>query len=365
METETSMSYSYMGGTFSEDSTNSAFSECNSDRSGEFSTTSSQNRLLILACASENSDDLIRKLVSDLESSSIESQRQAAMNIRLLAKNKEENRLKIARAGAVKPLVSLIQSADLQLQEYGVTAILNLSLCDENKDLIAGSGAIKPLIRALRTGNPTAKENAACALLRLSQVEENKLAIGRSGAFPPLIDMLENGGIRGKKDASTALFSLCSVRENKIRAVQAGIMKPLVELMADFGSGMVDKAAFVANVLVPVPEGKTCLVDEGGIPVLVEIVEDGTQRQKEIAAGILLQICEESVTYRTMVAREGALPPLVALSQSGTIRAKQKVTMVSVQFPVPPFWFSVLDSSVSFCCSGGLVTVTFSRCRLR
>lgn len=50
------------------------------------------------------------------------------MEIRLLAKNKPENRLKIARAGAIKPLISLISSTDLQLQEYGVTAVLNLSL---------------------------------------------------------------------------------------------------------------------------------------------------------------------------------------------------------------------------------------------
>lgn len=61
------------------------------------------------------------------------------------------------------------------------------------------------------------------------------------------------------------------------------------------------------------------------MPVLVEIVEDGTQRQKEMAVSILLQICEESVVYRTMVAREGAIPPLVALSQAGgTSRAKHK-----------------------------------------
>lgn len=169
-------SYTYMGRSFNEfsindDSTSSAFSDCNSDRSGEFATTSSTSRRLFLACASENSDDLIRQLVSDLHSDSIEEQKQAAMEIRLLAKNKPENRIKIAKAGAIKPLISLVTSQDLQLQEYGVTAILNLSLCDENKELIASSGAIKPLVRALNSGTSTAKENAACALLRLSQVD--------------------------------------------------------------------------------------------------------------------------------------------------------------------------------------------------
>ncbi|KAJ6722286.1 U-BOX DOMAIN-CONTAINING PROTEIN 4-LIKE ISOFORM X1 [Salix koriyanagi] len=331
MEKENSGSFEYMGRSFSELSVNddsSAFSDCNSDRSGEFQTATSQNRRLLLACAAENSDDLICQLVSGLESCSIDEQKQAAMEIRLLAKNKPNDRFKIAKAGAIKPLISLILSSDSQLQEYGVTAILNLSLCDENKELIASSGAIKPLVRALKTGTSTAKENAACALLRLSQMEENKVAIGRSGAIPMLINLLATGAFRGKKDAATALYSLCSVKENKIRAVQAGIMKPLVELMADFGSNMVDKSAFVLSLLITVPEAKTAVVEEAGIPVLVEIVEVGSQRQKEIAVSILLQICEDNLVFRAMVTREGAIPPLVALTQSGTNRAKQKVSLI-------------------------------------
>ncbi|XP_010272526.1 PREDICTED: U-box domain-containing protein 4-like [Nelumbo nucifera] len=328
MEAEIPTNFTYMGRSFGElsinDDSSSAFSDCNSDRSGEFPTASAHSRRLLVACASGDSDELIRQLVSDLESGSLSLQRQAATEIRLLAKNKQENRLKIARAGAIRPLISLISSSDSQLQENGVTAILNLSLCDENKDLITVSGAIKPLVRALKSGTATAKENAACALLRLSQIEENKVVIGRSGAVPLLVYLLENGGSRGKKDALTALYSLCSVKENKIRAIQAGIMKPLVEIMAGFETGMVDKAAYVLSTLVSVAEGKTTLVDEGGIPVLVEIVEVGTQRQKEIATAVLLQICEDNLIYRTMVSREGAIPPLVALSQSGTTRAREK-----------------------------------------
>ncbi|KAF1858929.1 hypothetical protein Lal_00000749 [Lupinus albus] len=319
MGTESPTNYSYIPHNFSDDSSSSAFSDCNSDRSGEFQTAPSQTRRFLIACATENSDDLIHQLVHDLTSCSIDEQKQAAMEIRLLAKNKPENRVKIAKAGAIKPLISLISSQDLQLQEYGVTAILNLSLCDENKEVIASSGAVKPLVKALNTGNSTAKENAACALLRLSQLEENKGIIGRSGAIPLLVKLLENGAFRGKKDACTALYSLCSVKENKVRAIKAGIMKVLVELMADFESNMVDKAAYVASLLVSVPEARAAVVGEGGIPVLVEIVEVGTQRQKEIA------VCDENVAYRTMVAREGAIPPLIALSQSGTVRAKQKV----------------------------------------
>ena len=60
-------------------SSSSAFSVCNSDRSGEVPTTSSESRRLFLSCAVENSDDLIRYLVSHLDSSScsIDEQKQA------------------------------------------------------------------------------------------------------------------------------------------------------------------------------------------------------------------------------------------------------------------------------------------------
>ncbi|CAF2375137.1 unnamed protein product [Brassica napus] len=116
------------------------------------------------------------------------------MEIRLLSSTNPRTASKSPRPAPSNPLVSLISSSDPLLQEYGVTAILNLSLCDENKDLIASSGAVKPLVRALKMGTPTAKENSACALLRLSQLEDNKIAIGRSGAIPLLVNLLETEG---------------------------------------------------------------------------------------------------------------------------------------------------------------------------
>ncbi|GJT09482.1 bifunctional dTDP-4-dehydrorhamnose 3,5-epimerase/dTDP-4-dehydrorhamnose reductase [Tanacetum coccineum] len=92
---------SYIHRSFTDDST--AFSDCNSDISGEFPTTSSESRRLFLSI---NSDVLIQHLITQLESSpSVDAKKQAAMELRLLAKNKPENRLKIVEYGAVKPLI--------------------------------------------------------------------------------------------------------------------------------------------------------------------------------------------------------------------------------------------------------------------
>ena len=305
------------------------FSECGSDDLSFTPAAAAGIHRLLLSCVAEASEDAISSLMAELESPapSLDSLRRAAMELRLLAKHNPDNRVRIAKAGGVRPLVKLLLHADPLLQEHGVTALLNLSICDENKATIVEAGAIRPLVQALKSAaSPAARENAACALLRLSQLDgAAAAAIGRAGAIPLLVSLLETGGPRGKKDAATALYALCSgARENRQRAVEAGAVRPLLDLMADPESGMVDKAAYVLHSLVGSGEGRAAAVEEGGIPVLVEMVEVGSSRQKEIATLSLLQICEDNIVYRTMVAREGAIPPLVALSQSPSARPKLK-----------------------------------------
>jgi len=311
------------------------FSECGSDDLSFTPAAAAGIHRLLLSCVAEASEDAISSLMAELESPapSLDSLRRAAMELRLLAKHNPDNRVRIAKAGGVRPLVKLLSHADPLLQEHGVTALLNLSLCDENKATIVEAGAIRPLVQALKSAaSPAARENAACALLRLSQLDgAAAAAIGRAGAIPLLVSLLETGGPRGKKDAATALYALCSgARENRQRAVEAGAVRPLLDLMADPESGMVDKAAYVLHSLVGSGEGRAAAVEEGGIPVLVEMVEVGSSRQKEIATLSLLQICEDNAVYRTMVAREGAIPPLVALSQSPSARPKLKTKVESL-----------------------------------
>ncbi|XP_043697106.1 U-box domain-containing protein 4-like [Telopea speciosissima] len=273
----------------------------------------------------------VRRLVEDLNSSSVDVQRVATAELRLLAKHNMDNRIIIANCGAISLLVGLLHSTDTMIQENAVTALLNLSINDNNKTLIANAEAINPLIHVLQTGTPEAKENSAATLFSLSVIEENKVSIGRSGAVRPLVELLGNGTPRGKKDAATALFNLSIFHENKTRIVQAGAVRYLVELM-DPAAGMVDKAVAVLANLATIPEGRTTIGQEGGIPVLVEVVELGSARGKENAAAALLQLCTSSNRFSNMVLQEGAVPPLVALSQSGTPRAKEKAQQLLSHF---------------------------------
>ncbi|KAI7729912.1 hypothetical protein M8C21_010857 [Ambrosia artemisiifolia] len=286
--------------------------------------------------SSEDLQPTVKMCVESLSvSNSIVVKRSAAEKLRLLAKNREENRALIGESGAVPLLLPLLRCSDPWTQENAVTALLNLSLLDANKPLISDASAVKSFIYVLKTGTEVSKQNAACALLNLAMIDENKNSIGACGAIPPLVSLLINGSNRGKKDSLTTLYKLCSIKANKRRAVSAGVVKPLVELVVAAGEGgeeqgavgMAEKALVVLCSVGAVEEGKNAIVEEGGIPALVEVIEDGVSvKGKEFSVVVLIQLCEgvNGARNRGLLVGEGVIPPLVALSQSGTAKAKHK-----------------------------------------
>ncbi|CAK9181344.1 unnamed protein product [Ilex paraguariensis] len=279
---------------------------------------------IIESISPEDLQPTVKICIDGLNSSSVAVKRSAAAKLRLLAKNRSDNRALIGSSGAIPALVPLLKSSDPSTQEHAVTALLNLSLHEENKSLITTAGAVKSFVFVLKTGTEASKQNAACALLSLALVEENKSSIGASGAIPPLVALLINGSNRGKKDALTTLYKLCSVKLNKERGVSAGAVKVLVGLVGENGTGLAEKAMVVLSSLAGIEEGKQAIVEEGGIAALVEAIEDGSAKGKEFAVLTLLQLCGDSVRNRGLLVREGGIPPLVALSQTGTAKAKHK-----------------------------------------
>ncbi|KAK4408151.1 U-box domain-containing protein 3 [Sesamum angolense] len=226
---------------------------------------------------------------------------------RTLSSPSELGSTNLASTSDVGRLIKYLKSAsNVELiQEHAVTALLNLSINEKIKARIGAEGAVEPLIHVLRTGNAVARANAAAALFSLSLLDEYRIKIGRSGAVKPLVDLLQS--------------------------VQAGAIKYLVRLMGP-ASEMVDKAVALLANLSTITEGCSAIAREGGIPLLVEIVETGSQRGKENAASILLQLCINSPKYCRTILQEGVVPPLVALSLSGTPRAKEKAQQLLSHF---------------------------------
>ncbi|WCJ44707.1 U-box domain-containing protein 15 [Euphorbia peplus] len=272
----------------------------------------------------EDNCEKVISLVKDLSSHNLEVQRKAVKKIRMLSKENSENRVLIANNGAISPLVQILYYPDSKIQEHAVTALLNLSIDETNKRNIASEGAIPAIIEVLKNGCNEARENSAAALFSLSMLDENKITVGLSNGIPPLVDLLQHGTSRGKKDAATALFNLSLNHLNKGRAIEAGIVTPLLQLLKDKNLGMVDEALSILLLLSSHPEGRCEIGQLSFIEILVEFIEQGTPKNKECAASVLLELASNNSSFILAALQFGVYEHLVEITNSGTDRAQRK-----------------------------------------
>ncbi|XP_020114311.1 U-box domain-containing protein 1-like [Ananas comosus] len=264
-------------------------------------------------------------LVGKLATGSREAQRQAAYEVRLLAKTGMDNRRIIAEAGAIPFLVTLLGSADARTQEDAVTALLNLSIHYGTKALIVSApGAADAIVGVMRRGAAAeARENAAAALFSLSIPEEHRGAVAaRPGAVAGLVELLREGSPAGKRDAAAALHNLSARGGGGGRAVG-----PLVGLLTDGAAGVADEALALLVALCGCEAGRRGVGGERGlVPILVEVVREGTERGKENAVSLLLGLCRdgEEEVGRRLLANPRSVPALQRLTVSGSPRARRK-----------------------------------------
>lgn len=269
-----------------------------------------------------NLDTLMRKLTC----SNVEDQRNAAGELRLLAKHNSQNRKLIGEAGAIPLLVVLLNVPDAITQEQAVTALLNLSICDENKERIMASEALPGILHVLKNGCMAARENAAATFFSLSAVDQNKVAIGASGAIEALVTLFCEGSQRGKVDAATALFKLCLYHGNKGRVIRAGIVPKLIEML--MAGEMRDEALAIMDIIVSHPDGKAAIVSTNAISTLVELIINGSSKNKENATSVLVHLCRGNSLHRSTVTSPGVINPLLELAKNGSERGKRKAAQL-------------------------------------
>ncbi|XP_020229278.1 U-box domain-containing protein 1 [Cajanus cajan] len=268
-------------------------------------------------------------LVGKLATGSADIQRQAAYELRLLAKTGMDNRRVIAEVGAIPFLVTLLGSQDSRIQEHAVTALFNLSIFDNNKLLIMAAGAVGNIVEVLESGKTMeARENAAASIYSLSMVDECKVQIGgRAKVIPALVGLLKEGTPIGKRDAASALFNLAVYNPNKGNIVEAGAVPVLVELLMDDKAGVTDDALAVLALLLGCSQGLEEIRNSRAlVPLLIDLLRFGSVKGKENSITLLLGLCKEEgeVVARRLLANPRSIPSLQSLAVDGSLRARRK-----------------------------------------
>lgn len=197
------------------------------------------------------------------------------------------NKKSIVEAGALEPIISFLQSQNLNLQEYATASLLTLSASTANKPIISASGAIPLLVEILRSGSSQAKFDAVMALSNLSTLPDNLSNVLKTNPIPSLVSLLKTC-----KKSSKMAEKCCA----------------LIESMVGFD------------------EGRTALTsEEGGVLAVVEVLENGSLQSREHAVGALLTMCQsDRCKYREPILREGVIPGLLELTVQGTPKSQIK-----------------------------------------
>ncbi|KAI3721020.1 hypothetical protein L2E82_32022 [Cichorium intybus] len=268
-------------------------------------------------------------LVGKLAMGSVDIQRQAAYELRLLAKTGMENRRLISEAGAIPFLVTLLSSHDPRIQEHAVTALLNLSIFENNKVLIVAAGAIDSIVDVLGSGKTMeARENAAAAIFSLSLIDDYKVVIGsRPKAIPNLVGLLKDGTTSGKRDAATALINLAVYSVNKVNVVVSGAVPLLIDLLMDDKAGITDDALAVLSLLLGCSEGREEIrKSKVLVPILIDLLRFGSRKGKENSITLLLGLCKDGddEVARRLLMNPRSIPSLQSLAADGSMKAQRK-----------------------------------------
>lgn len=304
-------------------------SEIERSRSKRRSCESSVDHISVTKAAADAVKMTAEFLVGKLATGSRDIQRQAAYELRLLAKTGMDNRRLIADAGAIPFLVTLLTSPDSRIQENAVTALLNLSIHENNKMLIMAAGAIDSIVEVLQSGKTMeAKENAAATIFSLSIIGENKATIGaHPRAIPALVRLLGEGTTAGKRDAATALFNLALFNVNRGKVILSGAVPLLIDLLTDDKAGITDDALAVLAILLGCSQGlEEIRRSRDLVPLLVDLLRFGSSKGKENAITLLLGLCKdggEEVAPRLLM-NPFSIPSLQRLTAYGSLKARRK-----------------------------------------
>ena len=209
-----------------------------------------------------------------------------------------------------------------------------------NRIAIAEAGGIPPLVDLLRDGRVEAKEEAARALGTLAHNDDaNKVAIAEAGAIPQFVEVLSGWSqqiwaherlANAKEEAARALRNLARNNDaNKVAIAEAGGVRPLVDLLRNGWQGRSRRYPMeVLHFLARNNDANTVAIAEaGGVPPLVDLLRDGSNGTdtKWQAADTLHRLAANNDANAVAIALAvGSLKVLVELARRGRVTVNER-----------------------------------------
>uniref|UniRef100_A0A914HIV9 Uncharacterized protein n=1 Tax=Globodera rostochiensis TaxID=31243 RepID=A0A914HIV9_GLORO len=126
----------------------------------------------------------------------------------------------VVEAGAVLPLVKLLQSENMEVCKYSVVVVSDIAWrTNARESKIVEAGAVPPLVKLLQSPNMELCENTVLALRGIAFVEEREVV--EAGAVPLLVKLLQSPNMKVCENAAATLKNITAASPDLALAVIA------------------------------------------------------------------------------------------------------------------------------------------------
>eukprot|EP00928_Gymnodinium_smaydae_P037683 TRINITY_DN26116_c0_g4_i1.p1 TRINITY_DN26116_c0_g4~~TRINITY_DN26116_c0_g4_i1.p1 ORF type:complete len:548 (+),score=154.00 TRINITY_DN26116_c0_g4_i1:85-1728(+) len=202
------------------------------------------------------------------------------------------NRVAVARAGAIPPLLQLLSCTNAETQREAARALHNLTSKNaDNKEGVIRHGGAAPLVAVLRGGGPEAKAQAVGLLRNLAGGSAAcKDSLFKAGAIARIVAMMQEEKVpQILVNLAVALFNLCKDSpERKAKALDADAFPALVSMLGSGTPQVQQEAADTIRIIV-VGSAERCMlaIGAGVAPVLAAAVSAKAPAKLQAQAGLL------------------------------------------------------------------------------
>ncbi|KAK6239205.1 hypothetical protein QUC31_004674 [Theobroma cacao] len=265
----------------------------------------------------------LQPVIGLLSSSCLESQREAALLIGQFAaadsdckglcvfllkvKKMEILQVHIVQRGAIPPLIEMLQSSDVQLQEMSAFALGRLAQDTHNQAGIVQNGGLVPLLRLLDSKNGPLQHNSAFALYGLADNEDNVVDLIRTGGA----QKLQEGEFIVQPTKDCVAKTLKRLEEK----IHGRVLNHLLYLMRLADKAVQRRVALaLAHLCVP-DDRQYIFVDNNGLELLLGLLESTSFKQQQDGSAALYKLATKGNPLSSADAAPPSPTPQVYLGE--------------------------------------------------
>lgn len=210
----------------------------------------------------------------------------------------DENKKIIAETSEAIPLlIESLRNGTIETRTNTAAALFSLSAIDSNKSLIGLAGALKPLIALLEEGHPLAMKDAASAIFNLCIIQQNRARAVRDGAVRVIVQKLIE---RNHVAELLSILAILVGHQNAIEEMcELGAVSCLLSIIRESTCGRnKENCIVILHSICYNNRSKLREIreEERAYGTISELAENGTSRARRKASGILERLNRSFLT---------------------------------------------------------------------